>query len=90
MKKNFVKVAFVAAVAMACVLNVFNTQKSGILSEVMLANVEALADKTPSSPGIDREDCEPYEDLCSMIVIYSDGDYGEDIVLGMKKKAGWL
>ena len=43
MKKNIVKVAFVAAIAVACGLNVFNSQKSETLSEVALANVEALA-----------------------------------------------
>ena len=43
MKKNIVKVAFVAAIAMACGLNVFNSQKSETLSEVALTNVEALA-----------------------------------------------
>ena len=47
MKKNIVKVAFVAAIAMAYGLNMFNSQKSETLSEVVLANVEALADKTP-------------------------------------------
>ena len=44
MKTNFIKVAFVAAIAFACGINVFNAQKSETLSEVALANVEALAD----------------------------------------------
>ena len=44
MKKNIVKVAFVAAIAVVCGINVFNAQKSEVLSEVALANVEALAD----------------------------------------------
>ena len=43
MKKNMIKVAFVAAIAVACGINVFNSQKSETLSEVALANVEALA-----------------------------------------------
>ena len=47
MKKNMFKVAIVAAIAMVCGINVFNAQKSETLSEVVLANVEALADKTP-------------------------------------------
>lgn len=47
MKKNFIKVTFVAAIAMVCGIQVFNTQKSETLSEIALANVEALADKTP-------------------------------------------
>lgn len=43
MKKNILKVAFVAAIAMATGIQVFNAQKSETLSEVALANVEALA-----------------------------------------------
>lgn len=43
MKKNMIKVAFVAAIAVVCGINVFNAQKSEVLSEVALANVEALA-----------------------------------------------
>lgn len=39
-----IKVAFVAAIAATCGLNVFNSQKSETLSEVALTNVEALAD----------------------------------------------
>lgn len=36
------------------------------------------------------KNCEPSIDECSMLVIYSDGDYGYNIVLGMTKKPGWL
>lgn len=43
MKKNILKVAFVAAIAMATGIQVFNAQKSEALSEVAMANVEALA-----------------------------------------------
>ena len=43
MKKNMFKVAFVAAIAMVSGINVFNAQKSELLSDVALANVEALA-----------------------------------------------
>ena len=43
MKKNILKVAFVAAIAMATGIQVFNVQKSEALSEVAMANVEALA-----------------------------------------------
>ena len=38
------KVAFVAAIAMVSGINVFNAQKSEMLSDVVLANVEALVD----------------------------------------------
>ncbi len=50
MKKNMIKVAFVAVIAVACGLNVFNSQKSETLSEVALANVDALASVNPLCP----------------------------------------
>ena len=43
MNKKVLKVAFVAAIAMVSGINVFNAQKSEMLSDVALANVEALA-----------------------------------------------
>ena len=43
MNKKVLKVAFVAAIALAGGINVFNAQKSETLSDVALANVEALA-----------------------------------------------
>ena len=43
MKKNIIKVAFVAAIAMVGGVCFMNSQKSEIFSEVTLANVEALA-----------------------------------------------
>ena len=43
MKKYMIKVAFVAAVAMVSGVSFMNSQKSETLSEVALANVEALA-----------------------------------------------
>ena len=43
MKKNILKVAFVAAIALVSGINVFNSQKTENLSDVALANVEALA-----------------------------------------------
>ena len=44
MNKKVMKAAFVAAIAMVRGINVFNTQKSEVLSDIALANVEALAD----------------------------------------------
>ena len=44
MKKNILKVAFVVAIAMVSGINVFNAQKSDVLSDIALANVEALAE----------------------------------------------
>ena len=43
MKKIIIKVAFVAVIAMVGGINVFNAQKTEALSDVALANVEALA-----------------------------------------------
>ena len=43
MNKKFIKVAFVAAIAMVSGVNVFNAQKVNALSDIALANVEALA-----------------------------------------------
>ena len=43
MKKNILKVAFVAAIALVSGINVFNAHKTETLSDVVLANVEALA-----------------------------------------------
>ena len=48
MNKNMIKVAFVAAIAMVSGVCFMNSQKSEILSEVALANVEALADVDPN------------------------------------------
>ena len=38
------KVAFVAAIALVCGINVFNAQKVVDLSDIALINIEALAD----------------------------------------------
>ena len=43
MKTNLLKVAFVAAIALVGGVNVFNAQKANNLSDIILANVEALA-----------------------------------------------
>lgn len=43
MNKKVMKAAFVAAIAMVSGINVFNVQKSEVLSDMALANVEALA-----------------------------------------------
>ena len=43
MKKNMMKVALVAVVGLIAGINVFNAQKSDVLSDVAMANVEALA-----------------------------------------------
>lgn len=43
MKTVFIKYVFIVAIAMVSGINVFNAQKSEMLSDVALANVEALA-----------------------------------------------
>ena len=51
MKSNFTKVAFAIAIVMLGGTNVFNAQKCETLSDVALANVEALADDEDTAPG---------------------------------------
>jgi len=61
MNKKVLKVAFVAAVALVSGINVFNAQKSEVLSDIVLANVEALADNESDS----ELDCEGLLGYCS-------------------------
>lgn len=44
MVKNIVKATIVAVVGLIAGINVFNAQKPTVLSDVAMANVEALAD----------------------------------------------
>ena len=44
MKKNILKATVVAAFALVAGFNVYNAQKSDVMSDLALANVEALAD----------------------------------------------
>lgn len=67
MKKNLLKVAFVAAIALVSGINAFNAQKSENLSDVVLANVEALADDESTGSIY----C-PYEGL-GCIIKYTNG-----------------
>jgi len=84
MKKNL-RYAFAAAIVAVAGYGVYANQKVDTMSDLMLANVEALA---LSETG--REDCMSASDICSELVIYPDGDWGEDILLGHTKKPGWL
>ena len=43
MKKNILKATLVAAFGLIAGVNVYNSQKSDVMSELALANVEALA-----------------------------------------------
>ena len=49
--KKFIKLAFVAAFAAIAGYGVYMSQKSDSMSDLLLANVEALADDTESSSG---------------------------------------
>lgn len=50
MKTRFIKAAFVAAIAMIGAINVFNANKTETLSDIALANVEALASDSEGGP----------------------------------------
>ncbi|WP_278701182.1 NVEALA domain-containing protein [Phocaeicola sartorii] len=43
MKKNILKATLVASFALIAGMNVYNAQKSDVMSDLALANVEALA-----------------------------------------------
>lgn len=43
MKRKMIKIAFVVAIALVSGINVFNAQKTVVLSDVAMENVEALA-----------------------------------------------
>ncbi len=45
MKKNILKATIVAAFALIAGMNVYNAQKSDVMSDLALANVEALASR---------------------------------------------
>ena len=49
MKRKFVKISFVVAMAMIGGINLFNAQKSIELSDIAMANVEALAQNEAGS-----------------------------------------
>jgi hypothetical protein len=80
------KMTVLAMVVAVSGMNIYNSQKEGEMSDVLLANVDALANNEIGN----REDCDPIDDMCSMLVIYPDNHYGDDIIIGMKKKPGWL
>ena len=80
MKLKFKNVAFaIATVALAGVIahQAYAKQQEQAMSDVMLSNVEALSDDETSGE-------------CSMLIIYPDGDWGEEIIFGMVKAPGWI
>ena len=67
MNKKYVKATLVAVVALVGGINVFNAQKSVILSDTVLANVEALAQT--ESDGICRTNID-YSAICNYYDIW--------------------
>lgn len=49
MKTKLLNIGLVIVIAIVAVINVFNSQKSEVLSDVAMANVEALADDEGSN-----------------------------------------
>lgn len=62
MNKKVMKATFIAAIAMVTGVNVFNAQKSEPLSDIVLANVEALAELEGDKPGSGT--IEPCTEVC--------------------------
>ena len=60
MNKKVLKVAFVSAIVLVSGINVFNAQKSDTLSDIALANVEALAN-TEQDPCLNAMHCKKME-----------------------------
>jgi len=85
MKKNVIKMAFIAALIVAGYS--YNNQQTEVITDLMFANVEALAGMDPEP---DDNGCVKAQDLCSVLVIYSDGCWGEDIFYDKTKELGWL
>ena len=75
------KIAFVTAVALVSGINVFNAQKSNVLSDIALANVEALANDevVVDFPCVIQEKA-----TCSFIGRLADGSTGNVDVEGAR------
>ena len=72
MKKNILKATLVAAFGLIAGFNVYNSQKSDVMSELALANVEALA-SNGESEGINwRGYYLDIDNSCCKIGRYSD------------------
>ena len=65
MKTRFLKVTFVAAIAMIGTINVFNANKTETLSDIALANVEALAEEYKDQVIIGKCDVDENDELTS-------------------------
>jgi len=70
MKKQITKIAFIAAIAMVCGICIIGSQKSESLSDVALANIEALA-----SAGNITLVCEPHPNSeCHDLIVTPSGN----------------
>lgn len=49
MKKNLLKFSLIAVIGLVCGMNVYNSQRNNLMSDIALANVEALASDGESS-----------------------------------------
>lgn len=64
MKTKLIKFAFAGAIAIMAGINAFNAQKKEFLSDIALANVEALAQSETSDEFIKKTCCEAvWEDV---------------------------
>lgn len=52
MKKKFVKIVFVVAIALVSGVNVFNAQKTGPLFDLTMSHVESLAQSESMAGGV--------------------------------------
>ena len=67
MKKNYLKIALVSAFAMAAGYNVYSSQKEVNLSEMALANIEAIANDE-NGGDYEYSDGQPYVSECGVKV----------------------
>jgi hypothetical protein len=65
MKKNILKATLVAAFGLIAGFNVYNSQKSDVMSDLALANVEALADDGET---LTPTECPGGRHLCQWII----------------------
>lgn len=80
MKKNMMKVAFVAAFAMIASYGVNNAEQSEMMSDLMVANVEALAEY---SRAIELP-CIVTDGTCTFKFKDAEGKYHNGEIEGMK------
>ena len=74
MRKKFIKVAFVVAIALVGGVNVFNAQKANALSDIALANVEALADAESDLQDFITNCTWQESSYCHYLVVTPDGN----------------